>query len=67
MIFDCPPILSVADSLVFTTYVDGIILVVEADKTQAKQIRQAVELLKEGRILGLVMNKSRASFKGYYY
>jgi Mrp family chromosome partitioning ATPase len=47
--------------------VDGIILVVEANKTQEKQIRQAVELLKEGRILGLVMNKSRASFKGYYY
>ena len=67
VIFDCPPILSVADSLVFTTYVDGIILVVEANKTQAKQIKQAVELLKEGLLLGLVMNKSRASFKGYYY
>jgi Mrp family chromosome partitioning ATPase len=67
VIFDCPPVLSVADSLVFSSYVDGIILVVEANKTQAKQIKQAVELLKEGFLLGLVMNKSRASFKGYYY
>jgi Mrp family chromosome partitioning ATPase len=47
--------------------VDGIILVVEANKTQTKQIKQAVELLKERTLLGLVMNKSRASFKGYYY
>ncbi len=67
VIFDCPPLLSVPDSLVFSSYVDGIILVVEADRTPEEQIRQSVELLKDRPLLGLVLNKGRGSFKGYYY
>jgi len=67
VIFDCPPLLSVSDSLVFASYVDGIILVVEAGRTTEEQISKSVELLKDRPLLGLVLNKGRGSFKGYYY
>ena len=67
VIFDAPPLLSVPDSLVFSSYVDGIVLVVEAGRTPADQIRQSVELLNDRPLLGLVLNKGRGSFKGYYY
>jgi Mrp family chromosome partitioning ATPase len=67
VIFDCPPLLSVPDSLVFSSYVDGIVLVVEADKTPREQITKSIELLKDKPLLGLALNKGRGSFKGYYY
>jgi len=67
VIFDCPPLLSVSDSLVFSSYVDGIILVVEAGRTSEEQISKSVELLKDKPLLGLVLNKGKGSFKGYYY
>lgn len=67
VVFDSPPLLSVPDSLVFSSYVDGVILVVEAGRTPVAQIRQSVELLKDRPLLGLVLNKGRGSFKGYYY
>jgi len=67
VIFDCPPLLSVSDSLVFSSYVDGIVLVVEAGRTSTEQIRKSVDLLKDRPLLGLVLNKSREPIKGYYY
>jgi hypothetical protein len=42
-------------------------LVVEAGRTPVEQIRQSVELLKDRPLLGLVLNKGRGAFKGYYY
>lgn len=67
VIFDSPPLLSVPDALVFSSYVDGIVLVVEAGRTSKKQIREAVETLKDKPLLGLIMNKGEASPSGYYY
>jgi Mrp family chromosome partitioning ATPase len=51
---------------VCASYVDGVILVVEAGKTPKDQIRKAVEVLKEHNIVGLVMNKGEADHHGYY-
>jgi exopolysaccharide/PEP-CTERM locus tyrosine autokinase len=67
VIFDCPPVLSVADALVFSSYVDGVILVVEAGRTPREQISKAVELLEDANIIGLVMNRAEVSSYGYYY
>jgi exopolysaccharide/PEP-CTERM locus tyrosine autokinase len=66
VIFDSPPLLTVPDSLVFSSYVDGIVLVVEAGRTSKEQIRNAVELLDGKNILGLIMNKGESA-KEYYY
>lgn len=67
VIFDCPPLLTVPDALVFSSYVDGVILVVEAGRTPREQIRKAVELLEGRNIVGLVMNRAEGSHYGYYY
>jgi len=57
VIFDCPPILASPDALVFSSYVDGIILVVESGRTPEEKIRKAVGLLEGKNLVGLVMNK----------
>jgi exopolysaccharide/PEP-CTERM locus tyrosine autokinase len=67
VIFDSPPILAVPDALVFSAYVDAVILVVEAGKTSSQQILKAIELLEGRNILGLVMNKANQSDLKYGY
>ena len=67
VIFDCPPLLAAPDSLLFSTYVDGILLVVEASKTPRQQIQEAIKLLDGKPLLGLVMNKFKGMRKDYYH
>lgn len=56
--FDCPPFVNNPDSMVFSSYVDAIILVVEADKTPRALIKKAVSMLAPEKLLGLVYNKA---------
>jgi exopolysaccharide/PEP-CTERM locus tyrosine autokinase len=67
VIVDSPPLLTVPDALVCSSYVDGVIIVVEAGRTPKDQIRKAVDLLEDKNILGLVMNRAEGSHYGYYY
>jgi protein-tyrosine kinase len=57
IIFDGPPLLSFADPLVFSKYVDGILLVVEAEKTTKKDVARVMELLKDKPVIGAIYNK----------
>lgn len=57
VVFDCPHLLDMPDSLVFSTYVDGVILVVEEGKTSQADIRASVEMLGEAHIIGVILNK----------
>jgi len=59
IIFDSPPLLTNADTLVLSRYVDGILMVVEAEKTKKDDIKQAIELLKERPIIGTIFNKTK--------
>ena len=65
VIFDCPPLLALSDALVVSSLVDGVILVVEANRTPTDQILKAVELLDGRNVLGLVMNRGETG--EYYY
>jgi protein-tyrosine kinase len=67
VIFDSPPLLSSPDPLIFSSYVDGILLVVEAGKTSTHQITEAMNLLKEKNIIGTVLNKAAIREKDYGY
>jgi exopolysaccharide/PEP-CTERM locus tyrosine autokinase len=58
IIFDSPPLLGSADTLILSQYVDGIILVVEYGKTQKDQIKKALELLKDKNLVGTILNKA---------
>jgi len=57
IIFDLPPILSSADALAFSPYVDAALLVVEEGSTQKQDVERAVELLESINIVGTVLNK----------
>lgn len=59
LIFDSPPLLACADPLVLSRFVDGILLVAEAEKTPAKDVERAAELLKDRPLIGTVLNKAR--------
>jgi protein-tyrosine kinase len=66
VLFDLPPLLY-ADPLAFAPLVDGIVLVVEADRTPREEITRALEVLKEFPVLGFVLNKLDATALSYDY
>lgn len=57
VIFDCPHLLEMPDSLVFSSYVDHVILVVEAGKTTRSDLQKTLQLLEGKPLLGIVLNK----------
>jgi len=59
IIFDSSSLLTSADPLVLSRYVDGILLVVEHEKTTAEQLKKSTELLKDKPVFGTILNKSR--------
>ncbi|ACS80479.1 polysaccharide biosynthesis tyrosine autokinase [Maridesulfovibrio salexigens] len=58
VVFDCPDLLHAPDALVFSSYVDGIVFVVEAGKTSREYVQKALNLLEGRNIVGIVLNKS---------
>ncbi|XQW85340.1 XrtA-associated tyrosine autokinase [Thalassotalea piscium] len=69
VIFDCPPLIGVSETIVLSSFMGQAILVVEESKTQLADIEKATENLSEDLALGLVVNKAIRSHKdmyGYY-
>jgi capsular exopolysaccharide synthesis family protein len=58
IIFDLPPLLSQADTLGFSPYVDCVLLVVDEGHTKTEELKHAATLLKEISVLGTVLNKA---------
>jgi protein-tyrosine kinase len=58
IIFDLPPVLSSADALAFSPYVDAALLVIEEGQTQKQDVERAIELLSNTNIVGTVLNKA---------
>ena len=71
ILFDSPPVLGFADSIVLSNSVDGVILTVLGGKTPRETLRRAKEVLRQVniKILGVVINRVdiRRSDYGYYY
>lgn len=67
VIFDSPPLLATSEALVVTELVGQIVMVVEAEKTSKGEVQEALDMIGENKILGLVLNKSRGSFGTDYY
>lgn len=70
VLIDSPPVLTVADSNLLAPLVDGVVIVVDSSKTRRAQLAQTVRSIESagGRILGIVLNKSRASsHRNTYY
>ena len=69
IIIDAPPSQVAAEANVLAKYVDGIILVVMAQKSPRETIQRAIENLGKQKILGIVFNGYSQSYKSYgkYY
>ena len=67
VIVDSSPVLLISDALMLAAVVDGVILVVDSNKTSKRTVRHACSRLSQARanIIGVVLNKSIADI-GYY-
>lgn len=66
IVIDTSPLISFADSLLLGKYADGIVLVIEAGKTQESAAKQCIKMIKKAEIplLGVAINK--LNFKNEY-
>jgi len=62
IIFDLPPVLTSADALAFSPYVDAALLVVEEGVTPKTDVIAAVDMLSTTNIVGTVLNKGDTRF-----
>lgn len=63
--FDVPPILTGADALAFVPLVDYIIMVVQAGTTSANDVKKALELIPQEKVIGFVLNRYNAAAQTY--
>ncbi|MCL4708133.1 CpsD/CapB family tyrosine-protein kinase [bacterium] len=68
IIFDAPPIIPVSDTLLLSNFVDGILIVVKAGKSQKRVTQRALDMLQTNsdKILGVVVNNLRSALPYYY-
>jgi capsular exopolysaccharide synthesis family protein len=69
VLFDLPPMLEISDALVLGAKVDGVVLIVQGDKTSRealKKAREKLDLLKV-RTIGVIINNVTAPKHGAYY
>ncbi len=68
IILDSPP-LAVADAIILSKSVDGVLLLAAAGETRYEMLEKGIKQLREvsAKISGIVMNKFDAKKGGYYY
>ncbi|RJQ53794.1 MAG: polysaccharide biosynthesis tyrosine autokinase [Nitrospiraceae bacterium] len=72
VIIDTPPILPFADAISLGSLVDGVLFIVKEGRIQKKSLENAVHLIKDLKILGVVFNYAHAEnleghYSRYYY
>ncbi|MBO8173571.1 MAG: CpsD/CapB family tyrosine-protein kinase [Bacillaceae bacterium] len=68
VLIDAPPVVAVTDAQILAGYVDGVVLVIHAGKTNKDMAVKAKHLLENvhARILGTVLNNRKLDHNGYY-
>lgn len=71
ILIDSAPISAVTDSLIISSYVDGVIIVIEAGKTPIEIVKNSVEKLRNvsANIIGTILNNVEINSRNnmYYY
>ncbi len=68
VIIDSPPILPLADTSVWMRLADGVLLVTREGTTEKRQLQKGLEALERKKLIGALLNGSKASaYSGYYY
>ncbi len=67
IIVDSPPILTLADAARLAPLCDGVLLIVQADRTPADLIKKAIQVVGRDSICGIVMNRVKHLKSSRYY
>jgi Mrp family chromosome partitioning ATPase len=67
VIFDGPPIMGLADAVLLARNVEAVLVIVEANKTQASQIDVAISRLPNANVIGGVITKFNPKTAGVRY
>jgi protein-tyrosine kinase len=67
VIIDSSPILSTSEATLLSKMVEGVILVVMADRSPRESIRRAIQSIDREKIVGVVFNQKESKALGHYY
>jgi receptor protein-tyrosine kinase len=67
LIFDAPPLLGASEPAVLASHMGQIIVVVEADRTTHKILKDALTTIQSCPVVSTVLNKASGAAAGYYY
>ena len=69
ILIDSPPLLAMADTPVLASVVEGVVLVLAAEKTPRPSVVRAVEQIQGvgGKVIGVVLNRVNLERNSYYY
>ena len=68
ILIDCPPILSGADTVTLSQFVDCIIIVVHCGGSRIRDVKRALDMMPKEKVIGFVMNQQQNWKRdGYYY
>jgi non-specific protein-tyrosine kinase len=66
IVLDTAPLVPVPDTRLINKWVDGVLLVVAAHKTPRRLVGEALNLLDQAKLVGLVFNEDDESFAAHY-
>jgi capsular exopolysaccharide synthesis family protein len=66
IVLDTPPLLPVFDAALLSRLVDGVIVVIAANRTPRKLVGEALNVLDPSKVLGIVFNGDARPLFGYY-
>lgn len=66
VLLDTPPLLPVFDAALLARSVEGLLVVVAANRTPRKLLEEALNLLDPAKVLGIVFNRDARPLFGYY-
>jgi non-specific protein-tyrosine kinase len=70
VLFDAPPVVAVTDAAILAPQVDGVLLVINADRTRREHAQRAQQLLEKvsAHLIGSVLNNVTpdSNLRGYY-
>lgn len=68
VLIDVPPVELVSDPTIVATQADGVLLILDSQKTRKGSVRQSMRNLEAvgANVLGTIMNNAKVSREGYY-
>jgi capsular exopolysaccharide synthesis family protein len=69
VIIDAPPIISCSETAAMTPFVDGVVVVVHAEKTKREVVQRSMESIAnfQGTVLGVVLNRKKYYIPEFLY